>query len=48
VTDPRDTPEARAHRRRNIAIALGLVAFSLLIFLITMVRLGANVLDRTL
>mgnify|MGYP005751290881 FL=1 len=44
---PRDAFE-RARRGRNIALALGLVAFAILVFLVTVVRLGANVLDRPL
>jgi hypothetical protein len=36
---------ARARRGRNVAIALGLVAFVVLIFVVTLVRLGAHVLD---
>lgn len=50
--DPRDLkpadPQNRARRGRNIALALGLVAFAILVFLVTVVRLGANVLDRPL
>ena len=43
------TPEeAAARRKRSIAIALGLAAFALLIFFVTLARLGANVLDRPL
>ena len=34
---------ARARRGRNIALALGLIAFVALIFAVTIVRLGANV-----
>jgi hypothetical protein len=40
--------EAKARRGRNIALALGLVLFVVLIFVVTIVRLGANVLDRPL
>ena len=46
---PLDRQEhARARRGRNIALALGLLLFVVLIFLVTVVRLGANVLDRPL
>ncbi|MCG9917002.1 MAG: hypothetical protein MH112_11685 [Phenylobacterium sp.] len=38
----------KARRGRNIAIALGLITFAILVFLVTVVRLGANVLDRPL
>lgn len=46
------TPEqeafAKARARRNVALALGLVAFVILIFVVSIVRMGANVLDRPL
>ena len=32
-----------ARRGRNIALALGLVAFMVIVFVVTIVRLGANV-----
>jgi hypothetical protein len=35
--------QLRARRARSIAIALALGAFVILIFLVTLVRLGANV-----
>jgi hypothetical protein len=38
--------ETKARRGRNIALALGLVLFVILIFVVTIVRLGANVVDR--
>ena len=39
-----DGPDGgRARRGRNIALALGLVAFVILVFVVTIVRLGANV-----
>ncbi|GAD58865.1 MULTISPECIES: hypothetical protein [Brevundimonas] len=38
------TPEElKARKRRNIAIALGLVAFMVLVFVTTLLRLQANV-----
>ena len=37
---------ARARRRRNLAIALGLVAFILIVFTTTMIRLAQNTADR--
>jgi hypothetical protein len=41
------SPEfVRQRRKRNVAIALSLVAFVVLIFVVTLVRLGANVMDR--
>ncbi len=36
----------RARRARSIAIALALGAFVVVVFLVTMVRLGSNVLTR--
>ena len=42
-----ESPEAaKARRRRNIAMALGLMAFVILIFVVTIARLGGNVAQR--
>jgi hypothetical protein len=38
--------QERARRARSIAIALALGAFVIVIFLVTIVRLGGNVLTR--
>ena len=38
--------QQRARRARSIAIALALGAFVVVIFLVTIVRLGSNVLTR--
>jgi hypothetical protein len=38
--------QLRARRNRSIAIALALGAFVVVIFLVTVVRLGGNVLTR--
>ena len=38
--------EFRARRGRNIAIAVGLALFVILVFVVTLVRLGANVANR--
>ncbi|MCR5877457.1 hypothetical protein [Phenylobacterium sp. J367] len=48
MSDPvRESPDqAKARRGRNIALALGLVLFIVLIFVVTIVRLGANVTER--
>ncbi len=35
---------AKARRRRNLVLALGLVAFVILIFIVTLVKLQGNVL----
>ena len=40
----RQTPEElKSRKRRNIAIALGLVSFMVLVFVTTLLRLQANV-----
>jgi hypothetical protein len=38
--------QLRARRARSIAIALALGAFVVVVFLVTIVRLGSNVLTR--
>ncbi|HEX2817500.1 MAG TPA: hypothetical protein VHN39_13965 [Phenylobacterium sp.] len=38
--------EAKARRGRNIALALGLVLFVVLVFVVTIVRLGASVTQQ--
>ena len=45
MSDPgrESPPEVKARRSRNIALALGLALFVILIFVVTLVRLGANV-----
>ena len=35
---------AKARRRRNVVLALGLIAFVILIFIVTLVKLKGNVL----
>jgi len=40
--------QARALRRRNIAVALVLIGLAALFFLMTIVRLGGNVASRAL
>jgi hypothetical protein len=43
------TPEElKARKRRNVWIALSILAFVVLVFAITLAKLGANVLDRPL
>jgi len=54
LTDPKKTlsvqPDKadaiKARNGRNIALAVGLVAFVVLVFVVTLVRLGANVGNR--
>jgi hypothetical protein len=41
------TPEEKARNGRNIAIALGLAAFVIIVFITTIVRLGGNVAQRS-
>jgi hypothetical protein len=45
---PLSADELRARKRRNLWIALSIGAFILLVFLITITRLQASVLDRPL
>ena len=45
VLTPKQT---EARKKRNIAIALSLVGFVILVFLVTIVRLGGSVFDRPL
>ena len=50
MSDPkRETAaDAKARRGRNVALALGLVLFVILVFVVTIVRLGGNVAHRPL
>lgn len=41
------TEEARQRRKRNLAIAFGLGAFIILVFAVTVLRLGGAVAERT-
>jgi hypothetical protein len=41
------TPEEKARNGRNIAIALALVAFVIIVFVTTVIRLGGNVVERS-
>ena len=45
MSDPgrESQPEMKARRGLNIALALGLVIFVVLVFVVTIVRLGGNV-----
>ena len=38
---------AKARRGRNIAIALGLVAFVVIVYVVSIVRMGGDVLTRS-
>ena len=43
------TPEqTRARKRRNVMLALSIAAFMLLVFLITVSRIGGAILERSL
>ncbi len=42
MTGRPSTPADKARRRRSLAIAMGLVAFVALVFVVTMVRLAQN------
>jgi t-SNARE complex subunit (syntaxin) len=50
MSDPAQESEAarKARRGRNIALAVGLVLFVILVFVVTIVRLGGNVANRPL
>jgi t-SNARE complex subunit (syntaxin) len=39
---------AKARKRRSLMIALSLIAFIVLVFVVTIVRLGGNIADRPL
>ncbi len=42
-----DTPEAaKARRRRSLVIAFTLGAFVILVFIVTIVRMGGHVVDK--
>jgi hypothetical protein len=47
-TDEGSEENRRRQRMRSIAIAWALFAFAVLVFLVTIVRLGANVANRPL
>jgi hypothetical protein len=44
MSDPRneDGPSARARRGRNLLLALALGAFVVIVFIVTLVKLGAH------
>lgn len=48
MSDPlrEDETAARARRGRNLAIALGLIGFVVLVYVVTIVRMGGNVAAR--
>ena len=50
MSDPNFEPEefAKARRGRNIALAIGLLLFVILVFVVTVTKMGANVLERPL
>ena len=49
MSDPSREDEAarKARRARNIVLALGLLAFVVLVYVVTMVRLGGSVAERS-
>lgn len=49
MSDPNREGEdfAKARRGRNIAIALGLVAFVIIVYVVSIVRMGGSVLERS-
>ena len=50
MSDPKTESEEfrRARRGRNIALAIGLALFVVLVFLVTVIRLGGSVVERPL
>jgi len=46
--DPAEVARKRSQRRRSIAIALSLIAFCVLFYVITIVRLGPSIFERAL
>lgn len=50
MSDPQHDANAefKARRGRNVALALGLVLFVILIFVVTLTKLGGNVFNRPL
>jgi len=46
MTDPK-SPDAKARKRRSIVIALGLAAFVIIVYVVTIVRMGGDVALRT-
>jgi hypothetical protein len=48
MSDPNRESDAqrKARRNRNIAMAIALFAFVILVFIVTLVRLGGNVANR--
>lgn len=48
MTPEEEAAFVRARNRRSWAIAIGLVAFVVIVFVVTIVRLGGNVADRPL
>lgn len=48
MVKPELTPAEKARNGRNIALGLGLAAFVVIVFIVTIVRLGGNVLDRSI
>lgn len=47
MAKPQLTPEEKARNGRNIALALGLAAFVVIVFIVTLVRLGGSVIERS-
>jgi hypothetical protein len=45
--NPRDPESERARKRRSIIMGLGLAAFVILVFVISIVRMGGDVANRT-
>jgi len=50
MSDPKREGEdfAKARRGRNIAIAVGLVVFVIIVYVVSIIRMGGNVLERAI
>ena len=47
VKNPEQSDEIKQRDRRNVAIALALAAFIILVFAVTIIRLGGSVAERS-
>lgn len=47
-TGPESADQAKARNLRNIVLGLSLVGFVILIFVVTLVKLGGNIVNRPL
>ncbi len=48
MSEPDPNAEAKARRMRNLVLAFGLVLFVILVFVVTLVRMGGDVANRAI